>query len=634
MLLHRPPPARASTRSVACLFALLGPLLLGGCETLSSVNPFAPASTSAPPASPETALADTAATIPYVPEIRIDGPEEYAAVLRPLLEKASRLVTLADRAPTSLERLRRRAEGDVERAVKILRSEGFYKGEARYRLEEDPTPLRAVLAVTPGPPFAYGAYRIRYQNAPVPTPAGFPATAADVGLTSGARARSADILDARSRIVARLGNSGHPRATVLDQTAVADFAAGTLSVDVVVDPGPAAVFGDVRVDGLSSVERELVDDFVTWNRGAPYRQDAVDALQKSLIGTRLFSSVVARPGERADADGTLPIDVRVEESEHRSVGAGVAYSTNTGAGVNTYWEHRNLLGQGERLRVNLKVAEIQQLLGATAAKPAYLRPDQTLTGEVKIERDRTEAYVQELIGSSVGLERTFGSTLTGRLGLSAEYSRVTDERGARTVQILGVPASVTRDTTDNLLDPTKGARLTFATTPFAGVDDESALSFWRNRLTGSAYLSVDEASRYVLAVRGEIGSITGISRRRVPAHHRLYSGGGGSVRGYGYQLIGPLDDENDPLGGRSFAELGLEARIRIGQSFGIVPFLEAGVVDESTLPAFDENIRYAAGIGGRYYTGFGPLRVDIAFPLNPRGLDDPFQFYVSLGQAF
>lgn len=604
---------------------------MSGCETLNEVNPFSEGTLETPP---DIEVTNASPKIQYSPVIEISGSEEAEDALRSLFEDASRLVRLEDRLPTSLERLRRRAESDVERFLKILRSEGFYGGKVKYRIDEDSEPIRAVLSVETGPPFVLQRYAIDYGPHHKPPPSDFPSTAEEVDLELGGRGRTADILDAQAAITRKLGNSGYPLARIEDQKVIADFASSTLSVDISVDSGPPATFGGVRVSGLEAVERELIDDFVPWKPGDTYRNKSVQNFRESLVSTRLFSSVIAQHAEAVGNDGKLPVEVEVVERKHRSVGVGASYSTNTGFGGNVYWEHRNLFGQGEKLRLNARAAEIQQLVGATASKPAFLHPDQTLVGDLTLERNRTDAFDEDKLKSSVGLERTFSRTISGRIGVSAEYARLTDEFGENTVLLFGLPTRISRDDTDDLLNPTEGSRISFTTTPFIGQDDEAGLTLWRNELSASTYVAMDKDRRYVIAARGKIGSIGGADRRRVPASHRFYAGGGGSVRGYGFQLIGPLDDEDEPLGGRSAAEIGLEGRIRVGESFGIVPFVEGGLVDESVVPTFSNTVRWAAGIGGRYYTSFGPIRLDIAFPINPREVDDVFQFYVSLGQAF
>ncbi|HSR71931.1 MAG TPA: BamA/TamA family outer membrane protein, partial [Kiloniellales bacterium] len=198
----------------------------------------------------------------------------------------------------------------------------------------------------------------------------------------------------------------------------------------------------------------------------------------------------------------------------------------------------------------------------------------------------------------------------------------------------GLPLTATRDDRDDLLDPTRGTRLSLTLTPYGGVGDQS-LAFLRSTLGGTAYYAIDEGRRFVVAGRARLGSILGDDTEEIPANKRFYAGGGGSIRGYEFQKVGPLDENNEPLGGRSLVELGVELRIRVTEEIGIVPFLDGGTVFDSPYPDFEEDLRWATGLGLRYFTAIGPLRLDVAVPLDKReGIDDDYQFYISLGQAF
>ncbi|MEX1108200.1 MAG: BamA/TamA family outer membrane protein, partial [Dongiaceae bacterium] len=215
-----------------------------------------------------------------------------------------------------------------------------------------------------------------------------------------------------------------------------------------------------------------------------------------------------------------------------------------------------------------------------------------------------------------------------------EFAEITDfANGYEKYVVVGLPLGARYDGTDNLLDPTEGSRLYLAGTPTV-VTFEEAHSYLALDAIGSTYLSPFEGDRVVFAMRGRLGSIIGTDPNNVPANRRFYSGGGGSVRGYEARSIGPLASNNDPLGGNSVWEIGIEARIKLTDDIGIVPFLDAGQVGRTSTPPFSETPMVAAGIGARYYTSFGPIRFDVAFPLNGRNSDKDFQFYVSIGQAF
>jgi translocation and assembly module TamA len=125
----------------------------------------------------------------------------------------------------------------------------------------------------------------------------------------------------------------------------------------------------------------------------------------------------------------------------------------------------------------------------------------------------------------------------------------------------------------------------------------------------------------------------GAEQANVPRHQRFYAGGGGSVRGYDYQSIGPRDQFNRPSGGASLMEASLEWRQRVWGDIGAVAFVDAGSVGTGTSPD-TSNLRVGAGAGLRYYTPIGPVRVDVAVPLVKQRDNSAFGLYVGIGQSF
>ena len=218
-------------------------------------------------------------------------------------------------------------------------------------------------------------------------------------------------------------------------------------------------------------------------------------------------------------------------------------------------------------------------------------------------------------------------------GIEVEAGQASDALGRLNYTLVGLPVSLTYDSTDSLLDPTRGVRVTASATPYPTLlGSDPGLFVAKGQ--GSAYHAFDEEARYVLAGRIGFGSITGADLADIPANRRFFAGGGGSVRGYAYKSLGPQDIFGNPLGGRSLLEGSVEARIKLTDTIGIVPFLDAGTAFEASLPDFKDEIRVAAGLGLRYYTGIGPIRLDVAVPLNRERGDSAAAVYISLGQAF
>jgi translocation and assembly module TamA len=622
------------TRALALslFLPLLGAGLLSGCETLFSEDGEEPPAEAAG----ETGEEDSVPGLDY--SVEILGVED--SDLKGLLEKSSQLFALIERPPATRGGVRRRAEGDMERFGATLRSEGYYAATSTFEIVEDTAPktddgaapLVVRISVDPGPAYKLSEVAVRYPEA-VAEVSDLPRDADDLDLEIGMRARAVAILTAQNNLILDLKNLGYPFAEVTDRKTTIRHDEAIMRVAFEADPGPLAHFGAVSIEGTEEVDEDYVRVLLTWQDGDLFSREAVDATRRELLRSGLFASAKINLAEAVDAEGRLPVTIDVLEAKHRSVGFGAKYSTGEGAGVETFWEHRNFFGRGERLRVTATAAQIEQMLDGAFRKPNFLQRDQALLANLAVRHANTDAFDEVSAASFAGLERPLGENWTVTGGLANEYLVIDDDDGERTFLLFGLPGTARRDTTDNLLNPSKGTRLTLSLTPWVGTLDESLT--WLNGFTsGSAYYAIDQEARFVLAGRGKLGVIVGEDTAALPANKRFYAGGGGSVRGYEFQKVGPLDDDDDPLGGRSVIEVGAEVRARVTESVGLVPFIDGGMVYDDAYPDFSEEILWAAGLGVRYFTAIGPVRFDLAFPLNGRDVDDSFQFYISIGQAF
>lgn len=551
--------------------------------------------------------------------------------LAELLEDSSELIALEDRLPASLGALRRRAEGDLERLQTALRSEGYYDGEVRYMLQREKTPVLVTLEVAPGPRYMLAEYKVQYEGAPPPSN---PPTLSELGIKEEMPARAPEIVAAQAGLLRLLARRGHPLAKVIDRRAVVDHDTRKMEVTLRVNAGAFSRFGKAELSGNESVEEDYARDLIAWEEGEVYDEEKVEETRRAYAQTGLFGGIGISHGGETNAGGELPMDIDLNETAPRSIGFGAKYSTSEGPGGNASWEHRNLFGRNEQLRLDLTVTELEQVLSGQFTKPRFLRADQELIIESELANRNTDAFDEQGLSAGIAINRDWLENWEISAGLSAEYTKLKDESGESTFQLFGVPLSASRDSTDNALDPSRGSRLSFVVVPYAGMKSSEPLAFVKSTVTGSAYYAVDEEKRYILAGLVRAGSIAGEETPSVPANKRYFAGGGGSIRGYEYQKVGPLDDEGEPLGGRSLFEVKGELRTKVTENFGLVPFVDGGMVFDNEYPDFQEDLQWAGGLGFRYFTGFGPLRADIAIPINKRQGDDDFQFYISIGQAF
>lgn len=623
----------ANASRVRIALAMAGVLFLAAQLYGPSGTAFAESRMGAPAETtrPGAPGAGEAATPALNYSVAIEGDMEPE--LKTALEQYSQLIALQDRPPDSLAGLRRRIDGDVERFDTVLRSEGFYGAKIVQAVAEKDGERVVRLTVSTGPVYLLSDYSITYSR-PGKDESALPHDIEELGLYIGMMARASAINDAERRLRTELANRGRPRADVLSSRAVVDHRTTTLAVALEIDPGPFARFGPVQVSGSERVDPEYILSFAGWKPGERYDQAKVAKTEDELDATGLFSSVQAVTPEHVEPDGELPVQIVVAESAPRSIGAGVDFSTDVGPGGKVFWEHRNLLGRAERLKLSVQAALVDKRASFDFAKPRFLRPDQTLLADGSAGQSNTDAYDQTNFEGTLGVQRTFLEHWRGSIGSSFEISEISDDKGKHVFAVYGLPLSVSRDDTDNPLNPTRGSRIGFWVTPSQAVI-ERGVTFVNLTASGSIYYAPLRGDDLVLAGRAKLGSILGAKTFELPADQRFFAGGGGSIRGYEFQRVGPLDKKLDPIGGRSLVELGAEARFRVTDTIGFVPFVDGGTVFDDEIPGGDQEIRWAAGLGLRYFTSIGPLRLDLAFPINRRkGIDDRYQVYVSIGQAF
>ncbi len=558
--------------------------------------------------------------------------------LMELLSQSSRLKQLKDKPPTSLATLKRRVREDEGNFNKVLRSEGFYDNKITFDIVEDQNPIEVSFGIDPGPLFHISKFDIRFSSGGLIPDA---LKLSDLGIAFGMVARSEDIVSAQNQAMVILADHGYPDAKIADQETVVDFATQKMETTLILDEGPRFVMGNLQFEGLKTVEASYLLKLARWKAGVLYNAKIINELRRKYLHTGLFEAVHLKPREDNGDSGNkqvgtdvTPIILSFVERDHKSIGLGASFSTSEGAGTQLFWENRNIFGEGEKLRADLTVAEIRQQFKLGLVKPNYLRLDQSFYSDVNLRRENTEAYEEQSISTTAGLERKWRENWIVGAGLSFELSEIQDEDDTENFTFASLPLSARYDSTNDLLDPTKGFRFGTTATPYLGLSATSP-DFLRAEINGSTYYSVLEGNKLVLAARGKVGMMAGDSARDIPATKRFYAGGGGSIRGYEHQTVGPLNSSDDPVGGRSVIEVGAEARIRVTEDIGLVPFIEGGNVYDSMVPNFSENFQWGAGLGLRYYTAIGPIRLDVAVPLNRRKeIDDAFQFYISIGQAF
>ncbi|MGN6278390.1 MAG: BamA/TamA family outer membrane protein [Sphingomonas sp.] len=535
-----------------------------------------------------------------------------------------------------------RAKQDEQLAVRLMRSIGYYDATALSTIEQEPGQtgrVRVIVSATPGQLYRLGDIAI---SAKPTVPEDLIRNA--LTLQSGEPIDAAKVQGAEANVSLVLPQNGYPFAKLGTRDIVLDDETFTGDYTLPVDTGPRSSFGKFRLRGKKPVfDEKHIALLARYKPGQLYDVRLTDDLRKALVATGLSSTVSVKPVETSEPgpDGTMLADLQVRQvaGPPRTLAATGGYSTGEGIKIEGSWTHRNLFPPEGALIGTATLGSQEQGASATFRRSNAGRRDRTFSLGLALDHNNYDAY--DAFTSTLSIRWAYDSTPLWQKKFTYAYGAelvgtnesVYDfdkgERVRRTYGILALPGQVQFDQSDDLLNPTKGYRLKLNLSPETSVQG-SVSPYARTMVEATGYYPVRD--NLVLAGRVRAGSILGIARDDLAPSRRYYGGGGGSVRGYGYQRLGPFDPNGDPIGGRSLNEFSIEARYRFGD-YGIVPFFDGGNAYSSSMPQFS-GLRYGAGIGGRLYTNFGPIRVDVATPLNPRKGDGRIALYISIGQAF
>ncbi len=534
--------------------------------------------------------------------------------------------------------VRARATEDEALLLRLLKSEGYYDGTV---VSSVTTPakgnghVQAHLVVSPGKAYKLG--NITIHSDPVTPPE---LIREALPLRRGDPIVADQVLAAEANVSVVLPQNGYPFAQVKGRDIALDPQTGFGDYTLNVNPGDRSRFGGFRSDGDAVFKANHIAELTRFKPGDLYDNRKVDDLRQALVATSLFRSVAVEPVKtgKTNPDGTNQVDLLVHETrgpEH-SLAAEAGYSTGQGFTATGSWTDRNLFPPEGALILTGTLGTQEQEAGITFKRSNAHERDRTVTyGLVTDHTDETyEAYTATLNWSVSKVSTPiWQKEWTWSYGANLVASHETqDPTVAHPVYtnylLLDVPLKLSWDKSDDLLNPTRGYRVTGQVIPEGSLGGTAANI--EGLLDASVYHAL--AANLVLAGRVRLGSIVGGSLSGLAPSRRLYAGGGGSVRGFAYQALGPVDSSGNPTGGLSVTEVSIEARYRIG-TYGIVPFIDAGQVYNSPLPQFSK-LRVGAGIGARLYTNFGPLRIDIATPLSSNKRDVAVALYVGIGQAF
>jgi translocation and assembly module TamA len=559
------------------------------------------------------------------------------------LRGASLLLAVPEEERSDPQAIFAAARGEYSRLIGALYAKGYYSpvihvlidGREAASIAPLDVPGRisqVAVSVDPGPVFAF--------SRTIVTPLA-PETVLPEGFATGQVAESGLIRDAVTRGVDGWRDIGHAKATPTDQRIIADHAAATLSAEVALDPGPRLRFGTLTITGQERMRERRIRKITGLPEGEVYSPEELRLAAERLRRTGVFRSVTLTEDEAITAPDLIGITATVTEEKTRRYSIGAEIASLEGITLSGFWLHRNLLGGAERFKIDGEIAnigaqnsDVDYSLGVTIERPATLTPDTTLTFNTRIARLDEDDYRADTFTLGIGFTQIISEQLTARVGLQYDISDGADAAGDFRFRNLGLPIGATWDRRDSKTDATRGFYIDAEIKPFLGfgtTDSGASLTF-----DARVYRGLGEDNRVVLAARVQGGLITGSRLLATPRDDLFYSGGGGTVRGQPYQSLGvTANDGGTPVetGGTRFVAVSAEVRTKVTDTIGIVGFVDAGHVSDGDFGNPGDDWHAGAGLGLRYATGFGPIRLDVAAPVGG-DTGEGVQIYIGIGQSF
>jgi translocation and assembly module TamA len=572
------------------------------------------------------------------------------------LKATSDLQGLRSTAPVSPFGLIARARSDIDRLKTALESFGYYQSTVAIKIDGTPvsnpllgdqltalakgTDAQVAIGFTLGP-----LYHLRTIDVEGELPAGIRET---LGLTTGQPAVASAVLDGGARMLNALQEQGYAFATVDPPVAYEAAQAPVLDLRFHVTMGAKVNVGAIHFEGLQRVHEALLRGKIVLHTGELYRPSAIERARHDLLALGVFSQVSLQTGTAVDSSGGVPITFKVRERLRHAITVNAAYSSDLGGSGGVTWTDRNVFGDAEQLSVaasviNLGGSDTTGIGYDTTVKyliPDVVRRDQTLQFAVGALKQSLQAYDQTARTTSVTLTRKISSVWSASIGGATSEEQIIQEGTTYDYTLFAIPMTVSYDSTNlasPLEDPRHGIRSSFGITPTFALGHPNS-TFIISQIKIASYFDLDklfsvDPGRTVFAARALAGVAEGAGEFSLPPDQRFYAGGSGTIRGYGYQLVGPLFIDGTPRGGTAITAGSVELRQRIGTNYGIAVFVDAGQVG-SSIKLVPDQVRVGTGIGLRYFTPIGPIRLDVAVPTKRGPYDDAFEVYIGLGQAF
>lgn len=571
---------------------------------------------------------------PYRVDFR--GVENWLQVRS--LKDSSNLIRYKKNAPRSVAALQHRANSDVSPFIDVMHAYGYYDAcvtNQTFRLPNGK--YKIVVNIDKGARYKLTEFNVSVKDPNLENTIPLKKThLRDFDIRLKRPALATTITESKKKILDAFRAKGYPLAEIAEETIEVDQAQKSVFVDYQVESGPRANFGTIYLEADSKIKSQYIRNRIVWKTGELYNVNDLKRTEKALYNTGLFSVVSISPGNEVDENHDIPISISLIDAKYNGFTLGGSYTTTwEGLGGQAAWQMRNLLASGTNFEINYQVNQKLQEAGIKYSVPDFISKHQVFVVSSSVANNKQPNYTEKIVKTDLYVERRLSAYFKTSLGARFDQLETLRSDNNGFFSLFGIPFHFNTQSSENvLINPTQGGWANVSLTPYFSLKRNDG-NFTEVRFEGSVYQYLIPSRRIVLAMSMVFGSLFGESNFDIPTPYRFFAGSPNHLRGYPYQSISPLDARNRPIGGRSEFLWSIEPRFMLFKSFGLVGFFDVGNVYTTTWPKWRRGFFKSLGVGARYFSFVGPLRLDIGFPLNkPPNVRRNYEIYFSFGQAF
>jgi translocation and assembly module TamA len=551
-----------------------------------------------------------------------------------ILKENSSLVNFEDKKIPSTNALRYRINSDVPELIRILHSYSYYDAKIDTNIIYGKE-VEVIINIHPGPRYFLKSYNVykkpcdEKQNLAIMQEISLK----DLNLRLNTPVIAENVLNSENLLLEELASRSYPLATIEKRDVIVDVREKSVSVDLCTESGPFSRFGAITILGLKDINPRFIERKIAWEEGNPYNLNLISLTQKRLMQTNLFGSVLVSHTGALDESGELPMRIKLTETKHRSINIGISYATIGGPGASAGWENRNVMKMGQLLSIEADISKVSSTGSLTYKIPDFYQLNRDYIWQAMVLREDVIPFLAFTYRAGNRLEWNIGDYNKVSLGLKFEYIDVVKSISNGKFSLLALPLYFKFSNATSILDPVSGYSIYYKATPYQAISHKKSF-FLKQKIIGAFYIPMNSSKKIVTALEVQLGSIAGAALFDIPFTKRFLGGSDNDLRGYRFMTVSPTNANGDPLGGRGVIYATLELRFRVTESIGIVPFTDWGNVTLKQYPTVTGKWFKSVGLGLRYFTFFGPLRLDIGVPLDKRKRDPNYRIYLSIGQTF